>query len=288
MTKTRKGIWMRRSIRQALIAGVTVATLLLVPAAGAQETSATEEQETPAAEEQNATDGRQVYLDNCAQCHQGTGLGVAGSYPPLLDNPNVEDPDYLRTVIVEGRSGPIDVNGVTFNDVMDPQELTDAEIDAVIEYILGGVFIPKDVGPIGAGNVATGDSLFLGRIGLENGGPACHACHSAGSHSNLGGPTLGPDLTDLAERIGGIELLAAALANPPSATMEPVFEGKPLTDQERADLATYLGSLSKRTEAPFDLLSTLGLAGAALMLGAMYLFSKRNKINYLQQLRSRS
>ncbi len=279
---------MRRSIRQTLIAGATIATLLLVPAAGAHEAFATEAQETPAEEEQATIDGREVYLDSCAQCHQGTGLGVAGSYPPLLDNPNIQDVDYLRTVILEGRSGPIDVNGITFNDVMDPQELTDAEVDAVIEYILGGVFIPRDVGPIGEGNVAAGDRLFLGRVGLENGGPACHACHSAGSHSNLGGPTLGPDLTDLAERFGGVELLAAALANPPSATMEPVFEGKPLTDQERADLATYLGSLTKRTEAPFDLLSIIGLAGAALMLGAMYLFSKRNKINYLQQLRSRS
>ena len=37
-----------------------------------------------------------------------------------------------------------------------------------------------------------------------------------------------------------------------------------------------------------DFLVVLGIAGAALMLGAMYLFSKRNKINYLQQLRSRA
>lgn len=285
---------MRRSMRLALIVGAAATAMMLSPSAGAQETPSAEEQPaaeelgTTSAEEQGTTDGREVYLDNCAQCHQGTGLGVVGSYPPLLDNPNIQDTDYLRTVILEGKSGPIDVNGITFNDEMDPQELTDAEVDAVIEYILGGVFIPKDVGPIGEGNVAAGNRLFLGRVGLENGGLACHACHSAGSHSNLGGPTLGPDLTDLAERMGGIELLAAALANPPSATMEPVFDGKPLTDQERADLATYLGSLTKRTEAPVDLLSIIGLAGAALMLGAMYLFSKRNKINYLQQLRSKA
>lgn len=271
-TQTGKGNRMRRSMRLALLVGATAAVMMLSPSAEAQETP----------------DGREVYLDTCAQCHQGTGLGVPGTYPPLLDNPNIQDTDYFRTVILEGKSGPIDVNGITFNDEMEAQELTEAEVDAVIEYIMGGVFIPKDAGPIGEGNVAEGDRLFLGRVGLENGGPACHACHSAGSHGNLGGPTLGPDLTDLAERFGGIELLAAALANPPSATMEPVFDGKPLTDQERADLATYLGSLTGRTESPVDWLSIIGLAGAALMLGAMYLFSKRNKINYLQQLRSRA
>ncbi len=271
MNKTRKGTWMRRSIRLAVIAGTAVATLLLASPASAQE----------------EPDGREVYLDNCAACHQGSGEGVSGSFPPLLDNPNL-DADYVRTVILEGRSGPIDVNGVTYNDEMDPQDLTDAEIDAVIEYVLAGVFIPADVGPVGVGSVATGNRIFAGGQDLENGGPSCHACHSAGSHSNLGGPTLGPDLTDLAEKMGGIEALAAALANPPSATMEPLFDGKSLTDQERADLATYLASLDKRTEPPVDLLSLIGLAGAALMLGAMYLFSKRNKINYLQQLRSRA
>lgn len=285
---------MRRSMRLALIVGAAATAMMLSPSAGAQETPSAEDQPTAeeagttSAEEQDTTDGREVYLDTCAQCHQGTGLGVVGSYPPLLDNPNVQDTEYLRSVIVEGKSGPIDVNGITFNDEMDPQELTDAEIDAVIEYILGGVFIPKDVGPIGEGNVAVGDRLFVGRAALENGGPSCHSCHSAGGHGNLGGPTLGPDLTDIAERMGGLEALAAALANPPSAMMEPVFDGKDLTDQERADLATYLASLTKRTEAPVDLLSTIGLAGAALMLGAMYLFSRRNKINYLQQLRSRA
>ncbi len=272
MTETRKGTRMRRSIRLALIAGTAATVMLIAPAAQAQE----------------EPDGREVYLESCAACHQGNGEGVAGSFPPLVDNPNVQDVDYLRTVILEGRSGPLDVNGVTFNDEMPAVVLSDAEVEAVIAYILDGVFIPADVGPVGEGSVKVGDRLFLGMIGLENGGPACHSCHSAGSHSNLGGPTLGPDLTDLAERMGGLEALAAALANPPSATMEPVFEGKDLTDQERADLATYLSSLTKRTEAPIDLLSTIGLAGAALMLGAMYLFSKRNKINYLQQLRSRA
>jgi mono/diheme cytochrome c family protein len=130
--------------------------------------------------------------------------------------------------------------------------------------------------------------LFVGQVGLENGGPACHSCHSAGGHGNLGGSTLGPDLTDLAQRYGGTEAIAAALANPPSATMQPVFDGKALTDQERADLAAYLDSLTTRSEAAVDLLLIIGLAGAALLIGLMHLLSKRNRINYLQQLRSRT
>ena len=264
---------MKRSMRWALILGAVATALLLPPSAGAQE----------------GPDGREVYLANCAACHQGTGAGVPGSFPPLVDNPNIEDAGYVRSVILEGKSGPIDVNGVTYDAEMPAQaQLSDAEVDAVIAYIQGGVFIPADTAPVGEGGAAVGEKLFLGRIGLENGGPACHACHSAGTHSDLGGPTLGPDLTDLAQRYGGPDAVAATLANPPSATMQPIFDGKELTDQERADLAAYFGSIGEQTQVHVDLLWILGVAVAAILLGLMYIFPKRNRVNYLRQLRSRS
>ncbi len=264
---------MRRSIVLALVLGAVAVALMLPPTAGAQE----------------GPDGQQVYLANCAACHQGNGTGVLGSFPPLVDNPNIQDAGYVRTVIQQGLSGPIDVNGVTYDGQMPAQaQLSDAEIDAVIAYIQAGVFVPADTAPVGEGGAEAGEKLFIGRVGLENGGPACHACHSAGSYTNLGGPTLGPDLTDLAARYGGTEAVATALANPPSATMQPIFENKALTDQERADLAAFFGSLTSRTLLQVDLLWILGLVGAALLVGLMFVFPKRNRINYLRQLRSRS
>jgi len=264
---------MKRSTRLALIVGAAGIALLLPPTAGAQE----------------GPDGREVYLTNCAACHQGTGTGVAGSFPPLVDNPNVQDAGYVRTVIQQGLSGPIDVNGVTYDAEMPAlPQLTDAEIEAVIAYLQAGVFAPTDTAAAGEGGAVAGEKLFLGQLALENGGPACHACHSAGPHTNLGGPTLGPDLTDLTARYGGPEAVAAALANPPSATMQPIFADKALTDQERADLAAFFGSLTTSTLVQVDLLWILGLGGAAVLLGLMYVFSKRNRVNYLRQLRSRS
>jgi len=192
-------------------------------------------------------------------------------------------------VIRQGKTGPIDVNGATFDGEMPAQaQLTDAEIEAVIAYIQAGVFIPADIAPVGEGGAAVGEKLFLGRVGLENGGPACHACHSAGTHTDLGGPTLGPDLTDLAQRYGGTEAVAATLASPPSVTMQPVFDGKALTDQERADLAAFFGSIRTQTLVRVDLLWIFGLVGTAILLGLMYFFPKRNRVNYLRQLRSRS
>lgn len=266
---------MRRTVGK-LVAPLAVLAAVLLPAAAA-------------ASAQEAPDGRQVYLTDCAACHQGTGTGVPGSFPPLAGNSNVQDAAYVRTVITEGMSGPLEVNGVTYDGQMPAlAQLTDAEIEAVIAYIQAGVFIPADTGAVGEGGAAVGERLFLGRTGLENGGPACHACHSAGSHTNLGGPTLGPDLTDLVSRYGGTDAVAAALVNPPSPTMQPIFGSKPLTDQERADLAAFFGSLTGRTRVRVDLLWILGPAGAAVLVGLMFVFPKRNRTNYLRQLRSRA
>lgn len=270
--RTGKGTRMRRSMRMALILGAVTATMMLSPSAGAQE----------------EPDGQDVYLANCAACHQASGEGVAGSFPPLLNNPNIQDADYVRTVILEGKTGPIDVNGVTFDGAMPSISLDDAEIEAVIAYIQVGVFTAGDAAPLAAGGALNGNLLFTGEIGLENGGPACHACHSAGDNSDLGGWTLGPDLTDLTERYGSTDAVATALANPPSATMQPIFDDMALTDQERADLAAYLGSLTTQSNPPADLLFYFGLAGAALLFGVMYMYSKRNQVNYLQQLRSKA
>ncbi len=262
--------WPRWSLGPAL----AVLVLAAAAAAGAQE----------------GPDGAQIYQASCAACHQADGAGVPGTFPPLVDNPNLDDTDYLRAVIVEGVSGPLEVNGVTYDGVMPAlPNLTDAEVDAVITYLQAGAVEPADTPPTGddaEGDPATGERLFLGRVGLENGGPACFACHSAGQHDHLGGAGLGPDLTDLEQRYG--QALAAALSNPPSPTMQPVFEGKELTGQERADLAAFFGSLNDRSPPAVDLLWIIGLAGTGLLLVLMYFFPRRNRVNYLRQLRSRT
>ena len=120
---------MRRSMRLALIVGAALMVMLLVPTVGAQE----------------EVDGREVYLAECSACHQGTGRGVSGSFPPLAGNENVGDTAYVETVIVEGKTGAIEVLGVTYDGVMPAfPDLTAEEINAVIEYIQGGVFIPAE------------------------------------------------------------------------------------------------------------------------------------------------
>lgn len=89
-------------------------------------------------------EGAEVYSAVCSSCHQPGGVGLAGDFPPLIDNPNVQDAEYVRTVIAEGRSGEIVVNGETYDGVMPAQStLNDVDVDNVIAYIQSGFLAPS-------------------------------------------------------------------------------------------------------------------------------------------------
>lgn len=234
--------------------------------------------------------GQAVYTANCSSCHQSDGLGIPGSFPPLSGNPNVQDAAYVKTVVTGGLSGPIEVLGATYDGVMPPfASLSDAEIDAVTAYIQADAFEAGGGGEtLEPGDVSIGEAIFLGANRLENAGPACVGCHTAANHQGMSGYTLGPDLTDLAVRYGGEEAVAAALSNPPSATMQPLFGGAPIADQERADLAAYFESISDAeiSRSPVDILLVTGVIGTIIFFALMLLATRSRKPGFAKQLRS--
>lgn len=90
-----------------------------------------------AAKPAGAVSGAQVYLGKCAGCHQATGLGVAGVFPPLAKSPWVDGPPArLVQILLHGIQGPIDVLGTTYNGLMPSwKTLSDDEIAAVATYV---------------------------------------------------------------------------------------------------------------------------------------------------------
>lgn len=240
-------------------------------------------------------EGSEIYQQSCAACHQPDGSGISGTFPPLAGNPNAADVDYVASVILEGRSGPITVDGVTYDAVMPPvASLSEEQVGAVAAFVAAlaegggddGPAAATTVPPVTDGDVDEGEALFSGAMRLTNAAPACASCHSAGSHGLLGGPGLGPDLSDFFARFGGEAGVAAALANPPSATMTPLFEDHPLTENEIADLTAYFAVVAEEP-APGgpDLLTIFGLAGAAGLFGFLALFVRKPRGTYLDNLR---
>lgn len=86
--------------------------------------------------------GRRHYAQVCATCHQPTGLGVAGAFPPLAGAEWVTgDEERLIRVLLHGLQGPIEVKGNTYNGVMpafgqgSPYNWSDQRIAEVLTFI---------------------------------------------------------------------------------------------------------------------------------------------------------
>ncbi len=82
--------------------------------------------------------GASVYNTNCASCHQATGEGVAGAFPPLAGNPTVTgNATKVIHIVKYGLKGAITVKGKSYNGMMPPwgSTLSNADIAAVISYV---------------------------------------------------------------------------------------------------------------------------------------------------------
>jgi mono/diheme cytochrome c family protein len=83
--------------------------------------------------------GRAIFQKICAACHQQQGEGKEGLAPPLAGSEWVKAPSGERLVrmLINGVSGPIQVQGKTWNLVMPPwrENLDDEQIATVLNYI---------------------------------------------------------------------------------------------------------------------------------------------------------
>jgi mono/diheme cytochrome c family protein len=83
--------------------------------------------------------GKKVFSANCVTCHQASGTGVAGQYPPLAGSEIVNGGSHRPAMIVlKGLTGPVKVKGVQYGSaVMQPWDktLNDQKIADVLTYV---------------------------------------------------------------------------------------------------------------------------------------------------------
>ncbi len=278
-----------------LMMGVAAFALVLA-AAAAQAGGAAAGAPQVAFAQDDIADGAQVFAENCASCHQLGGTGIVGRFPPLAGNPSAADPVYVEGIIRNGLSGPVEILGVSYDDTMDPfPDLSEDDLAAVVAYV--GSIAGRDPSassstvpaPAEPGDVDEGRALFVGSDRLENGGAACASCHTAGNVGNLGGWSLGPDLTDTHESFGGDAGLSAWLSSPASPTMRPIFGDRPMTEPEIADVVAFLGdapSQSKPTD-PGDGLILAGAGGLSILMVGMAIAWRGMRQTYAERLRSK-
>jgi mono/diheme cytochrome c family protein len=84
-----------------------------------------------------AVDGKALFAAHCAACHQATGKGLPGVFPPLDGSEWVlGDARVLANILLHGINGDITVAGASYNGAMPPfHQLSDAELAGLASVI---------------------------------------------------------------------------------------------------------------------------------------------------------
>ncbi len=80
--------------------------------------------------------GMKLYMNYCASCHKADGSGSENMFPPITKSESVSDKKRLIETVVNGLSGPIQVQGKLYNQEMPSfRFLTDKELSDVLTYV---------------------------------------------------------------------------------------------------------------------------------------------------------
>jgi mono/diheme cytochrome c family protein len=84
--------------------------------------------------------GKRNFELYCQICHQASGLGTPGQFPPLAGSEwvNAPGPNRIIHIVLNGLQEPIEVHGQQFNAAMVPWKdimLKDEDVAAVLTYI---------------------------------------------------------------------------------------------------------------------------------------------------------
>ena len=221
------------------------------------------------------------FRQNCISCHTIGGGRLTG--PDLKDvtkrqerawlikfiqNPRAAidggDP-YARKIFEESRNVPMPT----------PPDMTQDRAEKLLDLIEAESQLDESqfrgmqisTAPFTDADRQRGQQIFLGRQGLAEGGTSCISCHSIHDIAPLGGGWLGPDLTNVYERLEGRDALSAWLMAPGTETMQPVFKNHPLKEDEIHALVAFFESTAAQRPATASASRVafllIGLAGAA-------------------------
>jgi len=82
--------------------------------------------------------GAAVYGQFCAVCHQASGQGMSGAFPPLAKAPVVNgDPQYLARIVLYGLPAHVVISGQNYGSAMAglAGSMNDEQISEVLTYI---------------------------------------------------------------------------------------------------------------------------------------------------------
>lgn len=230
---------------------------------------------------------------NCANCHYiGGGKRVGPDLKDIQQSLQLRGRDWVLNMIrnPKGMIASDDYARKMFEEynrveMFVPPDMTPEKAEALLRLIeeeakkkqsmfaRGETKLPAQFSET---QIAEGRDYFLGLKRFARGGPACLGCHSVQGASVLGGGALGPDLTQVFNKLKGREGLLGWLMSPPTPTMQPIYKPHPLEENERIVLIAYLESTRDRQSQDtvgrlnFFLLGLAGTAGGLVLFDFLW------------------
>jgi nitrite reductase (NO-forming)/hydroxylamine reductase len=129
------------------------------------------------------SNGEKLYSANCAACHQVSGKGLTGAFPPLAESDYIAgNPMKAVEAVINGLSGPLTVNGTEYNSVMpNLAYMSDSDVADVVTFVVNS--FGNKGGEVLAAQVAAA------RGGEKVTGPADHPVASGSQMSYQGAPS---------------------------------------------------------------------------------------------------
>ncbi len=165
--------------------------------------------------------GQRLFLNNCSGCHGSDGRGSKG-FPNLTDSDWLGEgsPDYIKKVIVEGRTGVMPPMGAALGTAEDVKNMAN--------YVLSL-----------SGGAHNNVAAELGKAKFA----VCAACHGPDGKGN---PTIGaPNLTDKVWLHGWGEAAIVNIVNAGKNNVMPA-QGRLLTPEQVHVLGAYVWGMSQQ------------------------------------------
>ncbi len=262
-----------------------------------------------------AQDGESLFKSFCAACHKTSSKRLIG--PGLANVHEKYSKDWFKKFVASSQtlvnSGDTDAVKIfeEYNKVVMPdQALSDAELDALFEYIKSkspakpsGDLVEEIVEEIipfepTEEDILIGQDLFSGKKGFENGGVSCISCHTLRTDAITSGGNLAKDLTDVFDRLGK-DGTGGVITGLPFPQMKTSYQDHQITEEETNQLLAFLKNVGEQQyyQGVTSYQNTLliwGVGGAIVLMGIFPLFwykRKKDSVNkriYERQIKSRN
>ena len=261
-----------------------------------------------------AQDGESLFKSTCAACHQTTTKKLIG--PGLANIHEKRSKEWFKKFVTSSQSlinsGDLEAIKIfeEYNKIIMPDQIfSDAEIDALYEYIKRvspsktdlAVSEPEEVElPFKPTKeeIMIGRDLFTGVQKFKNEGPSCISCHHVKDDNIIAGGALAVDLSDAYDRLNKIGI-QAMITGLPFPQMKISYQNHLITEAETLQLTAYLKYVSQERFYQYGtsyerILLMGGIAGAFLLMGIFPLFwykRKKESVNkriYDRQIKSRN